>query len=76
MSRRNPITLRDSQLTTALDTARVLGSAHRIRFLGRRPPDKIRVGDWLVAIGNPFGLGGPFQRASCQHVIAALIRSL
>ena len=21
-------------------------------------PDKLRVGDWVLAIGNPFGLGG------------------
>ena len=26
--------------------------------------DKLRVGDWVVAIGNPFGLGGLLRQGS------------
>jgi serine protease Do len=32
--------------------------AHKLEFVKWGDSDKSRVGDWVIAIGNPFGLGG------------------
>ena len=40
------------------DLALIKVEAHGLPYVAFGDSDKARVGDWVVAIGNPFGLGG------------------
>jgi serine protease Do len=43
---------------TDLAVIKVKGSAHQFPYVNFENAGKPRVGDWVIAVGNPFGLGG------------------
>ena len=49
-----------------------VSSKKRLPFVSLGDSDKARVGDWVIAIGNPFGLGGSLSAG----VISAINRIL
>lgn len=44
---------------TDLAVLKVEGSSKKFTYVAFADDSKIRVGDWVVAVGNPFGLGVP-----------------
>ena len=49
-----------------------VSSKKRLPFVSLGDSDKARVGDWVIAIGNPFGLGGSLSAG----VISAINRDI
>ncbi|MBL6641781.1 MAG: DegQ family serine endoprotease [PS1 clade bacterium] len=49
-----------------------VSSKKRLPFVPLGDSDKVRVGDWVIAIGNPFGLGGSLSAG----VISAINRDI
>ncbi|MBB3454002.1 serine protease Do [Rhizobium sp. BK313] len=43
---------------TDLAVLKVDGKGKKFTYVNWADDDKVRVGDWVVAVGNPFGLGG------------------
>lgn len=43
---------------TDLAVLKVDDSGHKFTYVAFADDSKVRVGDWVVAVGNPFGLGG------------------
>ncbi|NLR95450.1 Do family serine endopeptidase [Rhizobium sp. P38BS-XIX] len=43
---------------TDLAVLKVDGKGKKFTYVGWADDSKVRVGDWVVAVGNPFGLGG------------------
>jgi len=43
---------------TDLAVLKVDGKDRKFTYVGFADDNKVRVGDWVVAVGNPFGLGG------------------
>ncbi|ORE89857.1 Do family serine endopeptidase [Aurantimonas sp. 22II-16-19i] len=43
---------------TDLALLKVDAEDHKFTYVGWGDDSKVRVGDWVVAVGNPFGLGG------------------
>jgi S1-C subfamily serine protease len=39
-------------------------------FVAFADPENIHVGQWVIAVGNPFGLGGTVTRGSCRRLDA------
>jgi serine protease Do len=50
--------LRGRDLETDLAVLQLDGGSTRFPFVSFGDDSKARVGDWVIAIGNPFGLGG------------------
>lgn len=66
-----PATLVGSDPKTDLAVLRV-ESDEALPYVGFGDSDKLRVGDWVMAIGNPFGLGGSVTAG----IVSALNRDI